>query len=88
MLGVTMPEADHPVAPLVIWQENVAAFQAFCRVAGHGQWVRNPVNPNQILSLDGAYLINYLNSTVGGDIAELLDEVYLVASGWLAARSE
>lgn len=74
--------------PHVIWRENQAAFNVFCRVAEHGQWVRNPADANQILSIDGGYLIAYLRATRDGDISALIDEVYLVVRGWLEGRAE
>lgn len=87
LLGITLPPLEVH-RPLVLWKSNEAAFSIFCRIAEHGQWLRNPVDPNQILSIDGSYLINYLKATQAGDIAELIDEVYLVVRGWLAARSD
>lgn len=65
------------------------AYATFCRVSRHAQWLRNPADANQILSIDGNYLLNYIKATyLGDDLASALDDVYFVVEGWIKARAD
>ena len=80
------PEKSYP---LKLWREHIDAYTTFIRVSRHAQWVRNPADANQILSIDGVYLINYLKAIYTGDnLADALDDVYCIVEGWLKARAD
>jgi len=90
LLGVTLPAyRQAPVERFKLWQENETAYFIFVRVANHGQWQRNPNDPNQLLGIDGAYLLQYLQATQPPPFnPDLLDDVHSIVEGFLRARNE
>lgn len=81
--------SNAPIDRFRLWRENEVAYQLFIRVANHGQWQRNPNDPNQLLGIDGLYLLQYLQATQATPFnPDLLDDVYCLVDGFLRARNE